>query len=195
MTVSRVKCHLQPLVSYTNYGRMMFWSLILCGLKSPPKPFKTRGFFVRKHSWLMQNHGLGTHNDKKSLLRAYPKIPQIPHNLFGFSVKTFGIIWKKLLSHVRSSWSLMFYFFSLSLFIFSSPPIIINKTFTILFTCWINAYPHSINITRSHVTWENALDLIAQCCDTAMLWSFCIQKIEIRIETNYCYKPCGPSMM
>ena len=126
---------------------------------------------------------------KKSLLR----VPQICDNLFCFFAKTFGINWKKQFekssyqtSVVRGLLCSTFF----SLFIFSSPPIIINKTFTIqLFSCWINAYPHSINITRSHVTWENALGLIAQCCDTTMLWRFFIQKIKIRIETKSQIKP------
>ena len=53
----------------------------------------------------MQNHGLGTHNDKKCLLRLHPKVPKSAPNLFvpsAQSVKTFGMFWKKLLSRVRS---------------------------------------------------------------------------------------------
>ena len=35
----------------------------------------------------MQNHGLGTHNNKQFLLIAHPKVPQLPHNLFGPSAQ------------------------------------------------------------------------------------------------------------
>ena len=59
----------------------------------------------------MQNHELGTHNDKINSLRLHTKVPQIVNNFFNVvhPLKFIPPIWpkhlkKKLLSRVRSSW-------------------------------------------------------------------------------------------
>ena len=48
----------------------------------------------------MENHGLGTHNDKLCADTVELEIPQIPYNLSGPSAQVaqwYGIIWKKAL--------------------------------------------------------------------------------------------------
>ena len=52
----------------------------------------------------MSNQGLGTMT--KCVMKLLPKIPQLPHNLFGQSsklAKTFGISWKKVLTGLAYS--------------------------------------------------------------------------------------------
>jgi len=51
----------------------------------------------------MQNHGLGTHNEKQLLLSAHPKVPQILHKLFGpIGQNILDILKKALLPHPKS---------------------------------------------------------------------------------------------
>ena len=70
--------------SITDYGRMMSNPNFFVAQNHTPNTNRysfqiAKNCLVKK--WLI-NHQLGTHNFKKNLLRAYLKVPQIPHNLF-----------------------------------------------------------------------------------------------------------------
>ena len=74
----------------------------ITGLKVPRLTSHVNNSFCRNNGWLMENHGLGTQNDK---MCADSLIPQIPHTIYLAHLQKLanylGCFWKKKLSSLH----------------------------------------------------------------------------------------------